>query len=138
MSVRNVVIMSNIFYEKKFCPFCLAKHDNYMFMSTTKNGKPSKNCTCPSCKESFRLQSFHEINAMNTEEFAVWVANYAYWGFWKKVKNHQLWFYRMNNSGQSQTFWNKYREIKPKTLSESEQQKQLDDDYKSYSEHNKN
>ena len=83
--------MDNPLMEKKFCPFCLAYNDNYKFMHTTKSGKPSKTCICPSCNESFRLQSFHEINDMSIEEFGEWVAQYAYFGFWKKVKNFDEW-----------------------------------------------
>ena len=74
---------------------------------------------------------------MDTKEFAVWVAEYAYFGFWKKVKNFQLWIDRMNNTGKAKEFWEEYRRIKPKK-DYGQEEKQVDDDYKSFSEHNKN
>jgi hypothetical protein len=124
----------NPLMEKKFCPFCLEYDFNYKFMQTTKSRKPSKMCECPNCKERFRLQSFHDINKMSITEFAVWVAEYALLGhkqgFWSKVKNAEQWIQRMRMSGNGKEFWEKYREIKPKQLSQEEENAKWDSENK--------
>lgn len=114
---------NNLFQGKKFCPFCLGFAEPTRFIVYLKNYKVSKSVLCPICGSSFRRFTFDDVNAMSTEEFAEWVAEYSSFGFWTRVKpDFEGWKNRLYQTGQAKQFWESYRKVKPKRTDQFEKE----------------
>lgn len=100
-----------------FCPFCLFEGKLQRFLVSTKEGISRSKAECPECEAGMLMSSV--VHVWKPEEYAQWVFAYARRGFWQKCK-WAIWRKRLLERGWSESFWDRYKELKAEATEEGE------------------
>lgn len=96
------------------CPFCLStlKLAEFRFSEGLR--------VCSHCNNKMRLETLLKINSI--EEFAKFVFNYRFNGFWQKIKpSFKQWNKNLYLLGLSKEFWEHYHRLKGDTKKDYEE-----------------